>query len=1118
MRLIQVVSRCTRLLTLALLVPMLWASMAEAQEPDRIVYSRKYSSFAEVRAALDEALMRGASAAEIDAIALEMDLFMDERGAMGRQLARSASALDRAFGYVWTADLETRFHNFNNIGRDGISCEYFPSPNTDNRDRLNYMITLAVGVPEGPWGPNAQVHEQSEYINSLSLGDWEAKDDSRGTLFADPPQTRFDYPLLAITTLEATWPESGWPAPESEVTTWYESVTWNKWQRKGDMETYGEFTDAYSGRDDAGESYPLGIDVRFRLLQYGAMPATFYQFELENTSSHTFTDVYLCWHHYRYFGSIAGYTSAGFPRWNDEYNLLYGVGKRYDPVTGIHYVSTSTSNDRLSVFGGFVFLQSPTGSFRTDAAGDTTDQPSQVLTRLAMVNSSDRIVQADHEWGFYGALSGDPSYFDDPATLDNIWKYTTQGGGSPILFQTEANYKYYRHGPYTVPPEDPWNPDQSTIDGVSANGWMYPSSGPFTWAPGDKVDFIVAEVIGNTEFELLANAEKVVKSYQNQMSWSGPPDTPRLKTNGVLAGRDHRVYDSHFHPYPTYYAPSGPITLFWDGTASESAIDAITGNLDFQGYRIYKSDDRGRTWGEPITDENGSTVGRVAAVTFDLVDGISGKDPTGEKSLGNDSGLQHEWTDENVIDGFEYWYAITAFDYDPAQDPNAYSFESSVGADPTTPNVISVIAGSRPAGYMSGMIGSGTAAADTATVYLPAEPERETGIFIEVVDDNAITGHDYSITIADHAVYGYAEFDYLGGLMVRDETLGVDMFTAPVLGSRPEYGFDNIPVVDGFRILTVDPVDGSGVPVTDGGVYEFEQTTDVDPTAAFTVSMEQAYMEAAGSAANRANHTGLMNDIELRFTGWGSTVCLGTAGGGNAVGTPIDAPFEVWDVGTNTRLMPLCYWPGQATWDGDYTLITPIPYFQADGVTVTDVQALHPTTDSDYWSYDTSDPNSRSDWAYRVRFNERSAATVDDYWDPGDVWTLTPYKLLKGLAGQTFNFETTEATSVEAEADLDLIKAVPNPYFIFARWDRDENARKIEFTNVPPNSTVDIYTISGELVASLLHDGTYHSDKVGSVYWKLWTFEYTEAAYGLYIFVVKTDDGRTKIGKFAIIR
>ncbi|MFC1559318.1 hypothetical protein ACFL39_01875 [Gemmatimonadota bacterium] len=100
-------------------------------------------------------------------------------------------------------------------------------------------------------------------------------------------------------------------------------------------------------------------------------------------------------------------------------------------------------------------------------------------------------------------------------------------------------------------------------------------------------------------------------------------------------------------------------------------------------------------------------------------------------------------------------------------------------------------------------------------------------------------------------------------------------------------------------------------------------------------------------------------------------------------------------------------------------------------------------------------------------------------------------------------------------------------YYIYAGWDQSDNRRKIQFTNVPMNSVIEIYTLSGELVALLDHHGDatdtaggrgYNSNRIGTVDWNIWTYEFTEAAYGLYIFIVKTDSGKTKVGKFAIIR
>jgi hypothetical protein len=318
-------------------------------------------------------------------------------------------------------------------------------------------------------------------------------------------------------------------------------------------------------------------------------------------------------------------------------------------------------------------------------------------------------------------------------------------------------------------------------------------------------------------------------------------------------------------------------------------------------------------------------------------------------------------------------------------------------------------------------------------------------------------------------------------------------------------------------------MDADGNVQEDGGVYEFEITTDMSDSTNYTVSLEQAYMEGSGSAANRANRTGFMNVCEFRFTGWvtagGDTNwCFTRSGGGYLQGELIQCPFELWDIETNTRLMPGTYWPGQPFWDGYYFMVTNVPYYEADGVTVKPFTDTHPSTDAEYWGYDTSNPNSRSDWVYRLRFSESSFATNEDYWDVGDVWTLTPYKTLVGLGGQSFTFSTTAAAIEDTLVDYDLIQVVPNPYMLRAEWDRSENTRMMQFTNLPPNSTVDIYTLSGELVASLDHGPNYNSNELGFLTWSIWTYEFTEAAYGLYIYVVKVGDDVKKIGKFAIIR
>jgi hypothetical protein len=724
------------------------------------------------------------------------------------------------------------------------------------------------------------------------------------------------------------------------------------------------------------------------------------------------------------------------------------------------------------------------------------------MQRLSLTHWEDATYGEDIE--LYGALTAYTEYLSVGQSI-SFWK-TGADKLNPVLLQDTDDW---------LTLYDPENPDH----------YQYRASGEFTFGPGESINYVMAHIAAGSEGALLANSDKAQKFYQARFKTSGPPPSPVLESPGLLAGPHGAEFNPDIHAFRIYYTDPGSITLMWNGEDSETALDAITGNVEFEGYRIYKSSTRGRSWGETVTDSQGAPVGFVPVAQFDLDNSIVGEHPVGGFWLGEDSGIVHSWTDNDVLDGFEYWYAITAYDYAPPEP----AYESSVGGDPTTPNVVAVVAGARPAGWVDGTLGTGATAGATIELCVPDSINYETSISVVVLDQSVITGDSYSVTVASSGDYGGTTYDYLGGLQVRNTTDAVDLLTAATIPNSGVFGDDLIPVTEGFRVITVQPHGG------DGGVYNLSQTTDVDTNTGYTLYFSQSYMEAAGSSANRANRTGLMNKIEYRFTGYvkaGSDTNWGIA---TSTRGPLMTPFEVWDVDTNTRLYPLFYeFYGADRWYADdYNVVLSVPYFEADGVTVTDITAVHPSSDSEYWGYNTANPNSRADWAYRFAFNEWDAPAFEDdpalnpYWDIGDVWTLTPYKVLKGYAGNSYTFSTTAPAFEDTLIDFDDIKVVPNPYYILAEWDRSVNRRKIMFTHVPRNSTIDIYTLSGELVASLDHSGSaldavgtrgYNSDRIGTVVWNIWTYEYTEAAYGLYIYVVRLGDDVKKVGKFAIIR
>ncbi len=116
---------------------------------------------------------------------------------------------------------------------------------------------------------------------------------------------------------------------------------------------------------------------------------------------------------------------------------------------------------------------------------------------------------------------------------------------------------------------------------------------------------------------------------------------------------------------------------------------------------------------------------------------------------------------------------------------------------------------------------------------------------------------------------------------------------------------------------------------------------------------------------------------------------------------------------------------------------------------------------------------------------------------PGARWRLT-------IAGGSNN---------PGDVDLDLIKTVPNPYVANAIWDFSQDNQRVEFTNLPPECTIRIYTISGNLVRVL-----EHTDGSGTELWDLRTRFNLKAASGTYYWHVTTPDGRTRLGLMSIIQ
>ncbi|MDP8210926.1 MAG: hypothetical protein P9M05_08930, partial [Candidatus Stygibacter australis] len=128
----------------------------------------------------------------------------------------------------------------------------------------------------------------------------------------------------------------------------------------------------------------------------------------------------------------------------------------------------------------------------------------------------------------------------------------------------------------------------------------------------------------------------------------------------------------------------------------------------------------------------------------------------------------------------------------------------------------------------------------------------------------------------------------------------------------------------------------------------------------------------------------------------------------------------------------------------------------------------------------------------------------------------------------------------QAQDDLDNIYVVPNPYISHSKFDgrktndiKGDKSRRLWFANLPERCTIKIWTLAGDLVEVLEHDGNNNYEEILSVSkaavqaqaaggiepWDLLTRYNQIPAPGIYLFSVHDhDSGKKKVGKFVIIK
>lgn len=1018
------------------------------------------------------------STIEISAQADCSNCHKDVKPGQLKPLRKVTSSVERGLGIMDKGQIS------NYLGNYGILSNFHEYFNESIRWPAD-----ATEVVQYCFGLGLVVASKGNVITSVVGGptekyDWAPKDGSRGKLFsgdvtAPPPD---ETPFLALSDNPETWPEGYFDDSGNWVDTpgerhWpgYYRLDIEASSPNYGKEVKGEFVsdrDIYSVFDDQENSNPkgpLGIEVEQTAYTYGrpyAEDMLIWNYTIRNTSNSLLDSIYL------------GY---------------YGIFRPdFDNEDYLNFIDTDPNDEHQ--FGDFVYV------YDIDNTKDgawTADPVDMGIVGVNILNTPKNMGVTDFHY-FSREFA--------PKIDEEMWAIISSNPNDPNLTVPSAIF----HG--TNRRIDTTHPDSLKKyfpTGAPINYFIM--TGPFTLNPGEIVNSSIGVVMGSSggtpnqpdTSDLMTNMRVLQQMYDRAFQGSGPPKTPTLK---AIAG-DKQV------------------RLVWDSEAEDSK-DALTGKNDFEGYKIYRSDNLGRTWGDPITDQFGNVIGYKPIKIFDLIDGIKGPDPAFNQSLGDDTGIEHSYTDNNLLNGVEYWYCVTAFDKgNQKPDSLEQSYQSPLGSSTIESHTKSVVPGVRPQNYLP------------PEYYPILNPEGSfppiggvcQGIVsIDIVQPDSITGDDYLVTFVDSTleIVG-SDTNYVLGFnlyRIDSETRDTIILLDHHLFSNESE--DNLPITDGFRLTALNTPSGvafQGWTLVNKDTSTFQWTTK--PVSKY-LNDRQTVQEVVYTIDDYRVTIDTVNGLDAKLYDYFTDVLYDTT----IYHLPLKVevvtnPANPIDVSQNTILMEFAVkapWEdyrmnfySQLGWDltpggPAYTPGSPGFYERYPDMLNFERYEIDPVTQDTILSglllHTNHQPNTYID------ANSNTIHQIAVAPSHGDQFTIKTHKPFRKEVRYEFSTKKVEYASKNS-VDLKKIRAVPDPYIVSNEYETNQFGKRLMFNHLPNECTISIYTIAGDFV-----DEIYHNDNRGFDFWDLRTYNDQYIAYGLYVFVVKLPDGQQNVGKFLVIK
>jgi len=587
-------------------------------------------------------------------------------------------------------------------------------------------------------------------------------------------------------------------------------------------------------------------------------------------------------------------------------------------------------------------------------------------------------------------------------------------------------------------------------------------SGYFPLGAGETQRFSLALVYGSNYKSTVRTRQIAQLIYDSNYNFPKAPDKPTLKAVPM----------------------DGKVMLYWDRVA-ESSYDKVLGEYDFEGYKIYRSTDYNFSDCEPITNGYGEVVASYPYHQMDKKNDIQGFFHPDEVLyetisampyfLGEETGIQNTFIDENVENGRTYYYAICAYDHGsmvksiyPSENTKSITMDIT-GKLTFDKNTVQVTPNAPVSNYE----------APESGVMLIRTSGISSGIPIaEVVDAGGIVEKTYIVSFTDSlfrnevpVAWAYTILDSATGdtVMVENDYWGAtngDVFDGMRLSFDTRYQNLNNVVVDTSNKFWNNPELEEIEPLATE--FEFQNITSIRCPYDYMIVFHDEYDYPSSKLTQVFG-----NSAPLRVK---------------------NTNMEIFDITDSTDWKPI-----------EFGLLD---------------YPTYPGTISNFATIFLTTPDgSQLSWRLVIKDDN----TENDYSPPGTGDTLRIIMKKPFTSEDNFVYHSKKSTinNESLKEKMEKIRVVPNPYIVANAFEtplpfglRGRGERIIYFNHLPANSKISIFDVSGTLIRRIKHDGDLED---GSVVWDLKSREGIDVAYGIYFYVVECD-GKSKTGKIAIIK